>query len=257
MNQSHFFMLVLSLLLLGLFSTPLVPTITGDVTKSPSFSQSVFEDYITFRAQQQGMRASATGVVTVDLPREPIFCTLEGEWITDNDPFARQRRYCDGANGIFSSYVDATQQYVVNDPNFFPWAGLSKPKVNPPAERSEGYVLHMYTCDSRYYQDPRYSVTAQVTKFSKHMEITWNYFDDDTQPAVDFFLTLTCELEQRPSFGQPLLATKEEPISLDEPVERVYYERVTVSSPFSEPESYTLYTILSSFFNKVITTIFA
>jgi len=256
MNHSQFLLLAFSLLLLGLFSSSSQTAITGDAAKKQALSEEAFEDYVSFTARQRGQLASAQEVFMIDLPRDPISCIFEGEWRTDNDPWGRQRRYCHAATGSFTSYIDSTQQYVVNDPGFFPWAGLSKPKVNPPAMTYDGYALYMRTCDNRYYQEERYTVTARVTQFSQQLELTWDYFDDDTQPAVDFMFTVTCTLEKEILYEESMASELEEPSVSALTAEEVFFEREATSLDNYEVSSRSLYSVLVNSLKTLLRSLF-
>ena len=232
MNHSRFLIIAFSLLLLGLFSTEFSNTPTGEVVKKPSFSNGAFTDYVTFTAQPiplNSRRAFEQDIIEIDLPKDPTFCTLEGTWITDDDPWGRQRGSCHGAKGDFYAYVDENEQYVLNDPGYFGWAGVAKPKVNPPEVRLDSYVLSMYACNNDYYREPRYYVTGRVIDFGNPLVISWNYYNEElTRPAVDFKFTLQCELS--PSLdltSGPISPTLEQPARETAPkkLHYDYYER--------------------------------
>jgi hypothetical protein len=105
-------------------------------------------------------RTYAQGTKTLPFPDVVKSCTFTGDWITENDPWGRQRRYCHKASGSFSGYGDASEQYVINDPGYFQWAGEAKPRSDPPATKYEGHVMHMLTCSHLYYRDPEYYARA-------------------------------------------------------------------------------------------------
>jgi len=191
MKLSYLFLLTLSTLLLGYFSQGIFLSPTGGAVSS-------FHDYVTFTAQAERGRPSGQGSVVLTLPFPARSCTFTGSWITDNDQF-NQRGSCHGAKGIFTGYVDATQQYVINNPDLFRWAGLSQAALNPSEQKYEGYSFWMETCDPEYYRPnhaTRYGITGTITGFgTKQLSFTWNYFDDSNiPPHVDFMVTLDCTL---------------------------------------------------------------
>lgn len=170
-------------------------------TIAPANARSASQWYQTLNktVSQQSTRlgrAAAEGFYTLTFPDSVQSCTFSGNWITDNDPFLRQRRYCHDATGTFTSSADTTQQFVVNDPDYFTWAGPAKPSVNPVAQRYSDHVVFMNTCDNNYYRAPTYYVRAQAEGFgSKQLTINWEYYDEETQPQVFFSFNATCVLQ--------------------------------------------------------------
>ena len=169
-------------------------------------SENVFTKSFNFQAWKtegfkHGSGNKGEGVVSIDLSREPESCELEGRWKTDNKKYktlGRPQLYCHNAEGTTYGHVDSTGQYVINDANLFRWAGGSEPASDPLPEKTNDYILHLWTCDFLYYapMDKRYYARAYVENFgSKNLELHWEYFNDDTLPAVDFFLDLTCNLK--------------------------------------------------------------
>ena len=140
----------------------------------------------------------AQGIYTKTFPDKVTSCTIRGRWITDDDLFGSRRQFCHGAEGTFTASADATEQYVTNDPNYFSWSGLSKAKSNPPPTTYEGYIMYMHICDNNYHREPRYYARSTVTGFdTKTLTFDWEYFDDETQPAVNFIFQLDCTLTTR------------------------------------------------------------
>lgn len=150
----------------------------------------------TTQESSRSGRASAYGTYILQFPDVVESCTFDGTWITDDDPFGRQRQYCHDAMGSFHSYADAYTQYVTNDPGYFTWAGVSKPTVNPPATYYPGYVLFMNTCSNDYYRQPLYYMRAVADGFgTKDITLIWEYYDDETKPQVTFLFNATCTLQ--------------------------------------------------------------
>lgn len=183
----------------------LVDTVSGTYTCDTSFSDKRLApagkepQFVTktvqFRAEPTYGRGRGQGTVAVALGAYPNSCTLQGTFVTDNDPEIHgTRRYCHGATGTYAGSFDAYTQSVMTDPGLFFWSGLSKGQDNPPSETYDGYALYMYTCDSLYYTNPRYPVSVVVSTFDRDLIFTWDYFNDDTMPAVDFTFELTCEV---------------------------------------------------------------
>ena len=194
------------ILLLGFFSSDISrqDVLTGTaVQSSPS---DTFTKYFNFQAWKttgiaHGVGNRGDGVVTIELPREPVSCTLDGTWKTDNKMFkslGRPQLYCHNAQGTTLGYVDRSGQYVVNDAHSFRWAGEREPVFDPLPERVDDYVLSLLGCDYLYYtsKGKRYYARAHVENFgSTTFDLRWEYFNDNTLEAVDFFLDLTCQLK--------------------------------------------------------------
>ncbi len=140
-----------------------------------------------------------SGMFTKTFPGKVQSCTFKGTWITDNDQKFNQRNTCHGAVGSFNGFADAQKQYVINDPDLFRWVGLSQASLNPPAQRYDGYSFWMETCDDEYYRSahvPRYGVSGTITGFgTSTLAFIWNYYDENTKPAVDFSFDLDCKLQ--------------------------------------------------------------
>ena len=180
------------------------------------------------------------GVVTIDLPREPLSCELQGRWKTDNKLFktlGRPQLYCHNAEGTTYGFVDHSGQYVIDDPSLFRWAGGSEPAFDPSPEKTDDYILHLWSCDHLYYtsMNKRYYVQARVENFdSKTFQLHWDYFDDNTLPAVDFFLDLRCALkpEHAPISKKVVLTPPviEEPRVAEEPFD-VDVEDIELEAP--------------------------
>ncbi|MBI1972705.1 hypothetical protein HYS50_01735 [Candidatus Woesearchaeota archaeon] len=138
------------------------------------------------------------GIFTKTFPGKIRSCTFTGSWITDNDQF-NQRGSCHGAKGTFTGYADATQQYVINNPDLFQWNGLSQGALNPSEQRYEGYSFWMETCNAEYYRPghvPKYGATGTLDGFGTNiLAFVWNYFDEYARPAVDFSFVLDCQIQ--------------------------------------------------------------
>ena len=152
---------------------------------------------ISFRAQANTGHGAGFGQVEIKMPGEPVSCSLDGEYLTDDKEFSGIQQYCHKAEGKLNGFFDFYEQYVEEDPEFFRWAGGSKPASNPLPKRYDGEVLHVRLCDHRYYQEDgeRYYVKARVTSRDP-LRIDWEYFNDDTRPAVDFTFSLDCRLKE-------------------------------------------------------------
>ena len=142
-------------------------------------------------------RTYAEGTYTLEFPDTIRSCDLKGVWRTENDPWGRIRRYCHEATGSFSAHANPLEQYVTNDPDYFGWAGIAKPRTDPPPMLYENYALHMTTCNHLYYRNiDEYYVKATVSGFgTTELTFHWEYFDDETQPQVYFDIEADCTLE--------------------------------------------------------------
>ena len=153
--NTNIMLITLIILLLGFFSSGLFHTeqLAGNVVEQ----QDVFTKHIAFRSWQTTEFSGGTrgdGAVEILLPGKPESCTMTGNWQTDNymlKSLGRKSRSCHKAQGSFSSYIDSDEQYVVNDADAFRWGGETEPMFNPPAEKTEGQVVSMWTCDHLYY----------------------------------------------------------------------------------------------------------
>tara|TARA_Y100000310_G_scaffold1020_1_gene1423 strand:+ start:19863 stop:20903 length:1041 start_codon:yes stop_codon:yes gene_type:complete len=140
-------------------------------------------------------RSYAQGYYIETFPDSVQSCTITGTWVTDNDHLGRQRRYCHEAKGTFVGYADAENQYVTNDPTYFPWEGESKPKVNPLPKDYPNYAFYMNTCNTNYYTEQKYYFRGTIEGFgTKELTFNWEYFDDETRPQVSITINLDCTL---------------------------------------------------------------
>jgi len=175
-----------------------------DKSKAVECSRSVemgeFVKRVYFNAQRNTGHGLGFGVVEIKLPGDPISCTVDGYWESDNEGRGTSgiKRYCHKARGILQGYVDFYEQYVVEDPDYFIWAGPSKPKANPLEKRYNGEILHARLCDNQYYQEDgeRYIAIGKVVDFSKDLKIEWSYVNEDTMPVVNFIFDLKCKLKE-------------------------------------------------------------
>ena len=157
------------------------------------------------------------GEFTVSLPAKPTSCTLEGTWTTNNQMWAslgRPKLHCHNAQGTFSAAVDRLGQRSLNNPGHFRWAGGTEPAYDPPSYEKDNYVMEALLCDHLYYtpKGKRYSAKLWVEKFAQDMQFKWEYFEDATQPGVDVFFDLSCDLRSSapPSARVSLPARREE-----------------------------------------------
>lgn len=172
------------------------------VLQEPSSRLASYSTTTGFRTQNVGGASypRGSGAFTKTFPGIVRSCTFSGTWVTDNLYFHRQQtNECHRAQGIFNGSADFYEQYVINDPDLFRWAGSSQALLNPPAQRYDGYSFWMETCDNEYYSSrhtPRYGVTGRITGFGTNtLSFTWDYYDEDNKPAVDFGFTLDCQME--------------------------------------------------------------
>ena len=192
MKLTYLFLFAFSILFLGLFSAELLQTPTGGVVSS------VYHDYVSITAFPDHGLPEGSGSLTLDLPKNVESCTFVGSWITDNDQF-NQRNTCHKATGTFEGYADAYEQYVMNDPDLFYWAGQSQGQLNPSAQRYADASFWMELCDTEYYRPkhiPRYGVQGRIEGFGTDtLSFAWDYKDDsNARPHVLFMMDLTCKL---------------------------------------------------------------
>ena len=168
-----------------------------DAECSRNQATNIYKKQISFRIEPKNTNGKGDLILEIETPIKPSSCEISGEWVTDNNPLNGIRRYCDRASGSFTGYVDRYNQYVENDANSFRWAGPAQSEFNPIIEKSNGYIINMYTCDNQYYRTDgrgrRYYVRGRVIDFSKNMKIHWEYYNDDTHPAVDFIFDISCK----------------------------------------------------------------
>ncbi len=188
-------------------------------------SPSTFEKTIVFSAWRTGANSQSragTEVVEVELPRAPTSCRLEGTWKTDNtinDPARRRNTrpagYCHAYTGSFVSIVDASEQYVISDPDSFRLAGGGQ-LLDLIPYRADGYVLHSWLCDTGWFlhDGRRYYVRGFVPDFGKDnvLRIELEYLNDDTRPLVDFTVHVSCDLEKTAAPPQQTSAREPEPL---------------------------------------------
>ena len=151
-------------------------------------------------AYQNFKSSEGQGTETVTFPDTINYCKFHGNWNVDSAPTRRLTRYCNGATGTFLGYADAFTQHVTNDPDNFAWN--SKTKQNPPAIDHDAFSLYMNTCSTEYYRTHSLLDTNVVSaRFSGFgtttLTIDWDYRDITTKPAVDFFITLDCTLNEQ------------------------------------------------------------
>ena len=242
--NTHFLLVAMILLLLGFFSSSFYDSsITGAAVGEDTFKDNV--DFMAWRTTMSQGRYGE-GTFSVQLPKEPEYCELEGKWKVNHRVLKKLGRpifHCDGAEGSFSGYIDKSVQYSVNDAGNFRWAGATEAAFDPAPERAEGYVLQMWTCDHLYYTDtgPRNYVKLWVENFGKQTDFQWEYLDDDRQPAVDVFFELSCKLKN------PKTTVQKNKIVLPTSVaEEVHKEEPVVGEAFKadvdefEPKSFVL-----------------
>ena len=159
---------------------------------------SFYHDYVSLTMQPDHGLPTGHGSETLLLTQSVKSCTFSGTWRTNNNQAFNLRRSCHKATGTFSGYADASEQYVVNDPDLFRWAGISRAAMNPPVATHQGYSFWMETCDSEYYtlhHTPRNTVKGTITGFgTKTLHFDWTYQDRDMKPQVLFMIDLTCKL---------------------------------------------------------------
>ncbi len=168
----------------------------------PKTSREVYTDYVNLALGPENFRDDrhVEETVSFTLPKEPVSCELEGEWKVNEKTYAiigRQSGYCHGAKGTFYSYVDAETQYTVNDAELFRWGLGDLPAYDPPAERHDGDVLHLFMCDTQYYRPTvgrRYGATMKVTTFGKQLVMDWTWDNENRLSTVDVFFDITCTL---------------------------------------------------------------
>ena len=191
MKLTYLFLFAFSTLLLGYFSFSMLDHPTGNVVSS------LYQDYVSLTMQPDHGLSTGSGSEILDLPRSVTSCTFSGTWRTNNNQAFNLRRFCHRATGTFSGYADASEQYVINDPDIFRWAGISRAAMNPPVATHQGYSFWMETCDDDYYSlrhIPRYTAKGTITGFGTDtLAFIWDYYDENNSPVVDFSFTLTCQ----------------------------------------------------------------
>lgn len=173
-------------------SVPIIPPLTS------TYKQIALAGFRTYAPDASSSKGAGNFTKTFSDPVDS--CTFTGSWVTDNDRF-NHRGFCHNARGTFTGYADASEQYVVNDPDLFYWADLSHGQLNPPAQRYEDYSFWVELCDDAYYRPnhvPRYFVQGRIEGFdTKTLSFVWDYRDEsNARPAVDFSIDLTCVLKR-------------------------------------------------------------
>ncbi len=199
--NAHLTLITFIVLLLAFFSTHLdTSSLTGTAIgelKGDEYSYPVY-----FRAWRTMLSQGHTGsgVVSVELPREPVSCTLEGKWVTDNHmlkPIGHKNQGCHKAQGTFFASVDKSGQIVENDASLFRWAGPTETATDPWPEQDDGYMVSVKMCDHLYNAGKKRNyVRAWVENFgSTTFTMKWEYLDKQYVPAVDVWADLKCTLK--------------------------------------------------------------
>lgn len=226
-------------------------------------SPPTFEKTIGFSAWRTGANSQSragTETVEVELPGIPTSCLLEGTWKTDNtvdDPSRRRNTrpvgYCHRYTGSFVASVDASEQYVISDPDSFRLAGGGQ-LLDLIPYRADGYVLHSWLCDTSWFlhDGRRYYVRGSVPDFGKDnvLRIELEYLNDDTQPLVDFTVHVSCDLQKAaPSTPKRTSVPEPEPL----PPSSEEFEAFSVDTDVVQPstESPTLVVKPLSFFDRL------
>jgi hypothetical protein len=179
----------------------------------------------SFRAKSINNRGRTQGSYEIrGFDGKPTSCTLEGIFRVDDRLKLGQRTgYCHKASGVFSSFVSPGQQYVITDADEFSWRGLENRQLTDPAPKKvDNYAVYMETCDSSFYGQGRYYVRAYVDRFTEEgLILNWEYFNEDTKPAVDFIFKINCDIavEKQPSVFPVVEDEAEEVIEFEEIVE--------------------------------------
>jgi hypothetical protein len=211
-------LITLVILLLGFFSSGPFQTYTG--TAISDVGSSMFHDSTSVRIwKDNSFSEASTGeeLLTFTLPRKPESCILKGRWETTNNylqNLGRKQRACHDGQGTFVGYVDRYGQYVDTDPYNFRWAGPSEASIDPISQRMEGYILYVHTCDHLYYtpKDKRNYARAWVENFGDTtLTLHTEYYDQQYEPAVDFFFDIDCTLEQEKQLKENKVALPSKP----------------------------------------------
>ena len=159
-------------------------------------SESQFNHKADFRAQPNYLKNQGFGLLSLKFPDVVNKCKIGGYWITDNHLYLQPNQYCHEARGNIEGYADRFTQFTVNDAEAFDWRGIGQSNLfDPAAERFDGYAAYTYLCDIRGYDQKTHYARARVSGFgTKNLIINWEYFDDNTRPAVDFHIEFSCDL---------------------------------------------------------------
>ncbi|HLD02286.1 MAG TPA: hypothetical protein VJC07_01135 [Candidatus Nanoarchaeia archaeon] len=219
-----------------------------------------FTKRMFFRIAEKHRRESSEGTFRVTgMDGTPVACKFEGEWVTDNRGAATgPTLYCDKARGIFSGYADLGIQSTTVDPSAFRWKGGTRSYIFDPLRYSEeGYFFSAYLCDMRNYDDHEHFARAYIQNFEKEgILIKWEYFNDETSPAVDVIFDLTCDVIPE-NAKEVVLGTAEEVPESDffnEPevgVEKEKEQPDESAIRIDTPKPKSFWGILNSWFRRV------
>lgn len=158
--------------------------------------ESEFNQKLYFFAQPNYLKSSGFGSVVKHFPDIVNRCRISGNWITNNQRRLEPKQYCHEAKGTLAGYADEFTQFVTNDAASFDWKGIGQSQLYDPApEQFKGYSAYTYLCDIRGYEHRNNFVRAGLSGFgTDSLILNWEYFDENTRPAVEVFLDLTCDL---------------------------------------------------------------
>ena len=165
-------------------------------TISPSIKSNALavSKRVQFRAEHTYGRGRGEGSVAVDLGGRVKTCMFQGSMVTNNDEILRPKLYCHGAPISLQGYYDKNTQWVTSDPGLFSWAGPGKGRDDPSPVTYQGYSMYGLLCDPYYFQNPRYYLRAIAQESTNGLLLQWEYYNDETMPAVDVSLDFTCDV---------------------------------------------------------------
>lgn len=211
-----------------------------------------------FRIEEKHRRERSEGTFHVTgMGGTPVACKFEGEWITDNRASSTgSTLYCDKAKGTFSGYADLGIQTTTADPAAFRWKGGTGSYIFDPVKyKEEGYFFSAYTCDSRNYDDKEHYARAYIKNFETDgILIQWEYFNDETSPAVDVIFDLTCDIVPENAKEIVLGPAEEDTAESDffnEPEVGVEEKPESAAINIDTPQPKTFWGILNSWFRRV------
>lgn len=127
----------------------------------------------------------------------PISCKITGGWITNNMDIGQNVKLCHKATGTLEGFYGHGEQYVMSDPQPFAWQGIRGLFIDPRPKLYEGYVMYANTCDRLDYSRGRYYSRVRVSDvYDGGLTLTWEYFDDDMRPKVEFNGEIECDIAQ-------------------------------------------------------------
>ncbi len=194
---------------------------------TPKVVEEVFDfaNEFEFIAKRTTRENYGEGVYEILLPEEPESCEISGNWITKESSFSARAglsQYCDGASGSFVGYWNENSQMVISDADMFNWAGSGKGARDPDPLTFNDYAVYLYSCDSKYYDEPRVNpsyvrarlkIVEEEERFSRggaeeykrifgiegpknELLLEWEYYNKETVPDVEINGVVKCKIKE-------------------------------------------------------------